>query len=91
MKLRQIASNMTEVEYNDGTTVLFSYRTPVAGFDPAHPDGVKGHFKTDRHYSATTTRHINKYFRNEWNIDPKQVRTMPQERIDTIASPTITL
>ena len=86
MKLRQIASNMTEIEYSDGTTVLFSYRTPVAGFDPAHPDGVKGHFKTDRHYSATTTRHINKYFRDEWSIDPKQVRTIAQEKIESLAS-----
>ena len=86
MKLRQIASNMTEVEFNDGTTVLFSYRTAVAGFDPAHPDGVTGHFKTDKHYSATTTRHINKYFRDEWSIDPKQVRTITQDKIEKLAS-----
>ncbi len=30
MKLKQLASNMTELELNNGTRVLFSYETPVA-------------------------------------------------------------
>jgi len=34
---------------------LFSYDTPVAGWDD------KGAFRTLEHYSATTTKHINKY------------------------------
>ena len=30
MKLKQIGSNQTELIFNDGTHVLFSYETPVA-------------------------------------------------------------
>jgi hypothetical protein len=54
MKLRQVGSNMTELNIN-GVSVLFSYETPVAGRDS------DGSFRTDKHYSPTTTKHINKY------------------------------
>ncbi len=30
MNLRPVGSNKTEVEFADGTTVFFSYETPVA-------------------------------------------------------------
>ena len=84
MKLRPIASNMTEVEFGP-TTILFSYSTPVAGFHPVHGPNEKGHFKTAQWYSQTTTRHINKYFRDEWGIDANEVRTIPQDRINEMA------
>ena len=85
MKLRNIASNMTEIEFKNGVTILYSYKTPVAGFNPDHPDGVKGQFKTSTHYSATTTRHINKYFRGEWNMDAKtEVPEVSQDFIDEL-------
>ena len=54
MELKQIGSNMTELTVN-GTSILFSYETPVAGYDS------QGAFRTDKHYSSTTTKHINKY------------------------------
>jgi hypothetical protein len=54
MKLKPIGSNMTELNTN-GISILFSYETPVAGYDS------NGAFRTDKHYSSTTTRHINKY------------------------------
>jgi len=84
MKIRHIASNMTEVEVN-GNLILFSYETPVAGRSiKQYGDGF---FKTSTHYSATTTRHINKYFRNEWNIDAKtEVREMGQEFINGLVA-----
>ncbi len=79
MKLKSIGSNMSEVEIN-GNFVLFSYETPVAGRSiSAENDGF---FKTATHYSATTTRHINKYFKNEWDIDGKQVAEVSQEFIN---------
>ncbi|NIP54369.1 MAG: hypothetical protein GWN13_14410 [Phycisphaerae bacterium] len=78
MRLRQIASNMTEL-HTDAASVLFSYATPVAGW----VDGTKP-FKTDTHYSATTTRHVNKYFREVWGIDPGTVKTIPQAQIDAL-------
>lgn len=54
LELKPVASNMTELTVGD-ITILFSYKTPVAGWDSL------GAFRTSRHYSSTTTRHINKY------------------------------
>jgi len=54
MRLNNIGSNITEVVINN-TTILFSYSTPVAGWDN------EGAFRTAEHYSPTTTKHINKY------------------------------
>ena len=54
LKIKSIASNMTELCIGS-TYILFSYDTPVAGWDD------KGAFRTLQHYSATTTKHINKY------------------------------
>ena len=58
MKLTPIASNMTELELNDGTRVLFSYSTPVAVFRPG-----SGWGRTATYYSKTTSGHINKWAR----------------------------
>ena len=56
MKLTPIAANQTSVTFNDGTEVFFSYKTPVAAYLPE-----KGYVKTEKFYSVTTSRHINKY------------------------------
>lgn len=56
MKLKQIASNMTEVETVDGKLILYSYSTPVAAFEPG-----EGYSKTSKKWSVTTSRHINKW------------------------------
>ena len=72
MKLKAIGSNMTELNIN-GVSVLFSYSTPVAGWDD------KGAFRTSKHYSTTTSRHINKY------LGGKDIgRKVDQEYIDLI-------
>jgi hypothetical protein len=54
MKLNPIKSNMTELEVN-GNSILFSYKTPVAGYDD------QGAFRTSEWFSMTTTKHINQY------------------------------
>ena len=54
MKLNPVGSNMNEVEVN-GKSVLFSYKTPVAGYDD------QGAFRSEDWFSMTTTKHINKY------------------------------
>lgn len=54
MKLKAIGSNMTEVIVN-GATVLFSYETPVA----CELHGKI--YKTEKKWSKTTSRHINKW------------------------------
>lgn len=55
MKLTPIKANMTEIEIGNNR-VLFSYRTPVAAYDPD-----LGWIRTNKHYSQTTTRHINQW------------------------------
>ena len=57
MKIKQIASNMTLLSLSDGSEVMFSYETPVAGRDSLFA------FRTTEKYSVTTTKHINKYLR----------------------------
>ena len=72
MKLRQVKSNVTELTIGD-TTIMFSYQTPVAGYDD------QGAFRTDQHYSVTTTRQINQY------LGGKDVgRTVPQDYINSL-------
>lgn len=72
MKVKQIASNMT-VLYIGNTEVLFSYETPVAAFIPD-----EGHFRTDKKYSVTTSRHINKW------LEGCNSQTKPQEWFDSL-------
>jgi len=57
----KIGSNMKTTITEKGFPILYSYTTPVAGRDE------KGEFRTDRFYSVTTSRHINKWF----NCDSK--------------------
>ena len=68
MKLTPIAANQTSVSFNDGTEVFFSYKTPVAAYLPS-----KGYVKTEKFYSVTTSRHINKY------LPTKDVPTVSEE------------
>lgn len=60
----------------DGTEVLVSYNTPVAGWKA----GI-GYFKTGDFWSVTTSRHINAYLRERtlW-----EVKVLPQEEVREI-------
>jgi len=72
MKLRQVKSNVTELTIGE-TTIMFSYQTPVAGYDD------QGAFRTDQHYSVTTSRQINQY------LGGKEVgRIVPQDYINSL-------
>jgi hypothetical protein len=72
MQIKPIASNMTELEVNN-TTILFSYSTPVAGYSD------EGAFRTDKYYSVTTSKHINKY------LGGKHIgKVVPQSYIDAL-------
>ena len=75
MQLKQLGTNQTLVNYNDGTEVFFSYETPVAGFHEA-----LGYVKTANWYSSTTTRHINKY------LGVIKADEVPQEIINSLAN-----
>ena len=80
MKLKNIKSNVTQLTFrmdydNCDVKVLFSYETPVAGYD------AQGAFKTTTKYSPTTTKHINQYF---GDVKP---RLVVQEYINEIFDP----
>ena len=70
MNLRQIASNMTQPDLSDGTSVLFSYETPVACLSD------NGYYRTSKKWSSTTSRHINKW------LDGVLAKEQPQEFFD---------
>tara|TARA_X000000368_G_C22941702_1_gene672477 strand:+ start:808 stop:1041 length:234 start_codon:yes stop_codon:yes gene_type:complete len=75
MKLSIIGSNQTQVTFSDGTQVFFSYNTPVAcqtrTFD---------YFRTATKWSATTSRHINKWLGGVTCLE------QPQEYFDSICA-----
>ena len=56
MKINNVGSNMTELATNSGAVILFSYSTPVAAMLPSGQ-----YIRTEKKYSVTTTRHINKW------------------------------
>ena len=88
MKLRQIASNQTELvlrtnskafsDFETDYTILFSYQTPVA----CHVAGV-GYFKTLKKWSVTTSKHINAWLREN---DATSVAEVSQETFDALCA-----
>ena len=76
MKLTPIAANQNEVTINDGTQIFFSYRTPVAAYLPE-----KGYVRTEKFWSVTTSRHINK-----WLGGVNNVSEISQEVLDNLAA-----
>jgi hypothetical protein len=77
MTLRPLGANQTEVTINDELVILFSYRTPVAC--SVVLDGKWQHFKTEKQWSVTTSRHVNKWM-------PTATGTKAQEWFDALAS-----
>ena len=76
MKLTPIAANQTEVSFTNGTQVFFSYKTPVAAYLPD-----KGYVRTEKFWSVTTSRHINKYLQGVTNVE-----TIPQAVLDNLTN-----
>jgi hypothetical protein len=76
MKIKQIASNMTELDLGFAQ-VFFSYETPVAA---CLTDGTL--VRTDQWYSATTSKHINKW------LEGCEALTVSQYRIDCLLTST---
>ena len=72
MRIKKLGNNETLMVYNDGTEILFSYETPVAG--RTH----NGYFRTDKNFSVTTSRHINKYLegRNATIVDQQSIEEL---------------
>jgi hypothetical protein len=75
VKLKQVGSNMTEIELSETEShvnrrVLYSYGTPVA-FAETGPEG-RIYYRTEERYSVTTSRHINKWLPKEQAIERPQ-------------------
>jgi len=79
MQLNRIGNNETVVSFASGTEVLYSYDTPVAGRRIV--DGALQVFKTDKKWSVTTSKHINKYLKT-FNAEAVELH---QNEISTIA------
>ena len=71
-----MAANQNEITINDGTQIFFSYRTPVAAYLPE-----KGYVRTEKFWSVTTSRHINK-----WLKDVNNVTEIDQAILDNLAA-----
>ena len=67
---------MTVLEPNDNLSILFSYETPVAAWISG-----RGYVKTDKFWSVTTSRHINK-----WIPLPCKLSKEPQEFFDNLVA-----
>lgn len=83
MKLKAIASNLSEIRFVAGVdlpmkstdiSVAFSYETPVAGWDD------QGAFKTDTKFSRTTSKHIRKYLGAAFD----NARVVEQSKIEAL-------
>lgn len=73
MKLNTLGSNQNEITLPNGTVILFSYNTPVAAC-------VEGAFyRTGKHWSVTTSKHINKW------LDGREASEQPQEWFDNLS------
>lgn len=79
MNLKRINKGSSQLlTKEDGTTILISYSTAVAAFLP----GV-GFFKTDKHHSTTTSKHVNQWLKSE-GLNPKEVPTLTQQALNLL-------
>lgn len=74
LNIKNVGSNMSELEVG-GKSILFSYQTPVAGWDD------QGAFRSEDFFSVTTSKHINKY------LGGKDIgRKVPQSYIEGLVA-----
>lgn len=78
LKLNPLGPNKTQIELNNGTVVLFSYKTPVAACITDANSPHFGYVKTEHKWSVTTSKHI-----NQW-LDGIEATEVPQEFLDNL-------
>jgi hypothetical protein len=85
MTLNPIGPNQTEVYVNDNLTVFFSYKTPVAAWVSG-----EGYLRTDKKWSVTTSRHINRWLADSYidkrGVNDGSAKFRPQEYFDKLLS-----
>jgi len=74
MNLTPIGTNRTQLDLKDGTSVLFSYSTPVAALTD------NGYYRTSKKWSVTTSRHIDKW------LGGVLAKEQPQEYFDSLCA-----
>ena len=72
MEMTSRDTNCGLLKTNHGVEILYSYKTPVAGYLP-----VIGHFVVNEYYSCVTSRHINDYLQ-----DAERVKEISSEDIE---------
>ena len=75
MQLLKLGTNQTQINLADGHQVFFSYNTPVAARTPDYE-----YYRTERKWSVTTSRHINKW------LDGVNAKVLPQDFFDNLTS-----
>ena len=65
MKLQTLGSNQTVLNREDGSSILFSYNTPVACRGPV------GCYRTEVKHSKTTERHLNAWYAKGFETRPQ--------------------
>lgn len=73
-----MTANVATINLSDGRVVTTSYGVPVAVFVPG-----RGHLKTDRKYSVTSSRHANLYARQNGS----EAREIPHAEFRALVSP----
>jgi len=83
MKLTTRSPNCNVIEFDNGTSVLFSYSVPVAVAigNPLKSVGSVGIYKSSAKYSNSTNRHI-----NAWTATTK---TLPQAELEALINTVI--
>ena len=77
MNLKQVGSNMTELELSGGLKILFSYQTPVA-CRWSNASNSHYFYKTDKFWSRTTSKHV-----NAW-VEKGVTDVKPQDYFDSL-------
>ena len=55
--LRNLGANKTQLTFDNGLQLFYSYATPVASYSPITCE----YYRTEKRYSNTTTKHINQW------------------------------
>ena len=82
MKIKNKDANATELQFKNGNIFFFSYETPVA----ARIDSR--YYKTSKHHSATTTRHVNRFLHGDTVGAVEKPQYFFDEEIERIQFPT---
>ena len=90
LNLNPLGANVNELIMDDGsncpTTILFSYRTPVAMYLYSKNEGCYNYIVTEKKHSSTTSRHITNWLRRKTGFGNYDAIKKPQSWFDSVCS-----